>query len=830
MRIEGVLNYYDAWPPVLQDKQWSVEYSNYYPSLSGTVSYNSLPANPGELFRTEVRVIGSNVNANLGVVVGLPYSIAAPTIHVEYLSDDPNNPYGPLIVTPTSFPTVTFTETHTPMPGDDQKVGEEWNPGSEPVITWNRPQIVSSAEFYDPITNEFVIPQEAETYIRFTGLDEIEVSLEAKAINQYGEAVGGQSVRFQRVTPLTPVDHFQITTIPNEIEYGDTATIFVQAKDAEGNDVDFPYSQQLTIMAESAEYGHFEVQEVIVGRSLDGIVREQKGSSRLMRKHRRSITTGITVAQDSLFTFTYFNSLVGGLRYIADGKYPIIENNIRLKIAIPSNVNIAGRDSLKIQPNCSIVDVTPSEINPGDTAVVNVFMKKRDGTIQPFPKGTIFSIGILPGGEAFGHLEYNSEKANSFDSVFSLPIQFVADTVLTAPSVSLMLTGHPSGSTDQSVMRKQESKSTMSSGKNGKKYLQKTAEDMCDAGKAVVIEKVELIVIEKPVQDLLITNNEPPLMPENEVIKAQLKNFKRGGVTIQASLSVFWKRRGTEKGKVTSGIYPFPAVSVNNSEVALIHLDWPEVNEQIRGGDSVIVILEAETESGHYFKNIMVKPFAIKGTNPDKTTIRNKLASIAGSEMMGSYSLAHILQAICHHESGGTYQFKQDGLPVFGDPKGYGLMMPDPAADEMVWNWIENIKGGMIRYREKERFAKQYNTYLKTGNIDRFGKVMHPMTGPQKREHWYEIVVDEEKKLYKTGSYNNVPPLEGEQLLLDMLQSYNGGAYCQWVPLDKKDPDSGGIWKANPTKDENKNIYADIVFNILQKIANGQTNQIPHWN
>lgn len=376
MRMEGVLNYYDAWPPVLQGKQWSVEYSNYYPSLSGTVTYNSLPANPGELFRTEVRVFGSNVNVSLGVVVGVPYNIPPPSIHVEYLSDDPNNPYGPLIVTPTSLPTVTFSETHTPMPGDDQKVGEEWNPGSEPVVTWNRPPIVSSAEFYDPNTNEFIIPQDAESYVRFTGLDEIEVTLEARASNEYGEGVGGQSVRFQRAPPITPVDHFQVTVIPNVISHNDTSTIYIQAKDSDNNDIDFPYWEQLSIGVDSTDYGHFAILENMIGRSLDGTGKDVYRKIQALRKGKNIRDVNYSAPEDSMFSFMYFNSIVGGLIYIADGKNIDSQFTALFTIKQPTMNVTNGVGSIVLNPELSLdhfsITVDKDTLSNRDISIVTV--------------------------------------------------------------------------------------------------------------------------------------------------------------------------------------------------------------------------------------------------------------------------------------------------------------------------------------------------------------------------------------------------------------------------------------------------------------------------
>ena len=330
MRMEGVLNYYDAWPPVLQGKQWSVEYSNYYPSLSGTVTYNSLPANPGELFRTEVRVFGSNVNVSLGVVVGVPYNIPPPSIHVEYLSDDPNNPYGPLIVTPTSLPTVTFSETHTPMPGDDQKVGEEWNPGSEPVVTWNRPSIVSSAEFYDPNTNEFIIPQDAESYVRFTGLDEIEVNLEARASNEYGENIGGQSVRFKKVLPMPILDHFRLFFESDTISNGESNKIFLQAKDANDNDIDIPLFDEFTIVYDPVQYGRIFVDNQIIGKPV--LSKDVKKIQKLKNIHLLTPLTQALNSNSASITFSYGDAINGSLVYVADGVEPIQDTPIILRV------------------------------------------------------------------------------------------------------------------------------------------------------------------------------------------------------------------------------------------------------------------------------------------------------------------------------------------------------------------------------------------------------------------------------------------------------------------------------------------------------------------
>lgn len=158
---------------------------------------------------------------------------------------------------------------------------------------------------------------------------------------------------------------------------------------------------------------------------------------------------------------------------------------------------------------------------------------------------------------------------------------------------------------------------------------------------------------------------------------------------------------------------------------------------------------------------------SIRGRNPSKEVIRNRLNSIE-------------LQVTAFRESS-FRQFDADGQPLFGPPRGFGIMQIDtpPATSEQIWNWTANVDAGRALWELKARDAETYPSRVRAqGN-------------PAARD------------------------FVAAELRLETYQRYNGGAYWKWDPIAQQ-------WTKSPP-----NGYADASFELETEIQTGKTP--PGW-
>lgn len=157
-------------------------------------------------------------------------------------------------------------------------------------------------------------------------------------------------------------------------------------------------------------------------------------------------------------------------------------------------------------------------------------------------------------------------------------------------------------------------------------------------------------------------------------------------------------------------------------------------NGQVIGG-----ALTVEMEAGGV---AFLRTVYIKGTNPSLATLD---AYVAGLDDAKGY------EKILHHEAKAKQFINADGEPVVAFDKGYGmaqLTKPEPTY-EQVWNWKENVKGGLKLFHTKRNEAKSY--------LSTHGK----------------------------NSFSD------DQLQLETFSRYNGGVYHKWDAKEKK-------WVRNP--------------------------------
>jgi hypothetical protein len=306
-------------------------------------------------------------------------------------------------------------------------------------------------------------------------------------------------------------------------------------------------------------------------------------------------------------------------------------------------------------------------------------------------------------------------------------------------------------------------------------------------------EEPELVVI-YPTDNLLDRKDidRTPEMPDIGP-RAYLKNYSGGEVKFQWNLRVQWE--GPDGRKFDDS---FPGeTNAQNSDVSTWWVNWKEI---IRGGDEITLDVTATTGKDVYNKT--VNPgFKITGLNPSPSDIRSGL----GIEE----------QVIVYKESlPKWHHFINDGdFPIFGGPHGYGLMQLDKprATPEQVWNWKANRDEGQRRYNEKKNLAQSYSTRINDGrtwywkdeknNIREYNDPIKP--------HW---------DWYPHAYSNATTLIDGEELLKEAFQRYNGGVYWRWVPEVVWDKNSRGKWEKVTT-----GTYGDEAWNIYDGIVNHNT-------
>lgn len=154
----------------------------------------------------------------------------------------------------------------------------------------------------------------------------------------------------------------------------------------------------------------------------------------------------------------------------------------------------------------------------------------------------------------------------------------------------------------------------------------------------------------------------------------------------------------------------------------------------IQGGTLTVtarLFLYKEDNGSEFGAKDLVSIINIKGRNPTKASIRERLATVQ-------------LQVIAYKESR-FRQFGNDGMPLFGPPRGFGVMQIDtpPATARQIWDWHANVDAGVTLMAEKRQIAQSYLDHIRS-------------------EH------------------QEAPAWTAEQWSLELYCLYNGGHYWLW--------------------------------------------------
>jgi len=456
------------------------------------------------------------------------------------------------------------------------------------------------------------------------------------------------------------------------------------------------------------------------------------------------------------------------LSYIADGVLtPDSVQVIAIKVECPGDMSKKGYGRVvitKVKIGCPVVILSADHMNAGETLTVSVEKKLEDGvTIVPYPAGTLFTLNLEKGQE-YGTLIGSGGSGTSITT--TSPAQFIANSTIDGDSVFVTIYGAPGAG----------------GGKNTKSGATAKAQDepSCNPRANVVVDnnEPELVVLEKPIGDLSISADDPPVMPEGKLVRVQLRNYDKGQVDFTVDITINWKRND---GPLTTGFYQFKAAGTN-SEIVSIPLIWRNSNTAIRGGDIVDfkVIVNADKVYTDDEPNI----FRVKGFNPDKEVVKSKLTLQE--------------QVLAYLESSPKWtQFHDNGFPGFGADHGFGIMKVDPPSDdEQIWNWSANIAEGLDRFNnQKLTSARGYAKRIRLGTS---------------RKDKYPI------------AYENVTDLSEEEIYQDAVQLYNGGHFWRWEADEPENPKSTGIWVCEygiTSRDSKKHIPHGYKYHAVYAIV-----------
>jgi len=299
--------------------------------------------------------------------------------------------------------------------------------------------------------------------------------------------------------------------------------------------------------------------------------------------------------------------------------------------------------------------------------------------------------------------------------------------------------------------------------------------------------------------------NETPEMPNNLKVRFNGKDNETAKITIEIRYNIKYNYNGNE--------YSF------NDETTKYELKDVKANQdnnlsfdKIRGG-TVLLTCETKDNKGTF-------TFHIRGNNPSKSTVENYQST-------KGYSQYWFISAMTTHESSymqfdyvqkslslapideknaysGPYTSSkgQQGLPLYGGPRGFGLKQLDNwevngvkkyCSAEQRWNWKSNIDGSL------EVFD------VKVGNINSdYASWQTQVDNWNKSHKKNKITMDEQSfganKNTETFTYSDSPifpsliftgsaPVSGKHSFLDavLIRKYNGGAYLFQLKIPKSD-------------------------------------------
>ncbi len=602
------------------------------------------------------------------------------------------------------------------------------------------------------------------------------------------QAEGDGVIKTDSAHVLPFPDHFYIEAEPDTIDDSASTTIFAQAKNASDEDMDF--GGNIQILASPSGYGHLGYNPPPVPCSIERGLGSRKNttvnspsSDRTSSKKLQAAALAIkkfAASMDSVIVVDYPTANAGRLLYTADGIVPDSNTTITFTVTAVGKPSATGNGNVVIRAlGCPLVVFSADTINPGDTINVTVRKENDDGTITDYPSGTTFNIGIVSGGD-YGNLLANGELGSSFDNV-DVPIQFIANENNAADSVMVSMRATVNSGVSGSVSQNAKAlnkgiKKVSNVKKNGKKFLNDEG-GICNWFSNLFVKKIELVVLE-PLDNQLLQKviTDEPKMPQDMIVKAQLKNFDGNADFYVTIPDLDWYAPRTETDKVpqlvTTG---YIDGHKNGSGIVEIHFNemtYKDGGAVIRGGDRMNLEVKAVAKGKTYTKPI-TNPFKIIGSNPSLPAM---LAALNGLQY----------EAVACHESSFQQFNPSPGFPYQGrvDGRDMGIMQIHQYAgtqdDDVIWNWRANVEAGKNILDGLFSAATSYH------------------------EKW-----------------EGADTLDADQQLIEAYCEYNGGGGRTYWYWEKGDPTNNisGHWERAAEEDERTEAardYGEDVFDLYQ--------------
>lgn len=322
------------------------------------------------------------------------------------------------------------------------------------------------------------------------------------------------------------------------------------------------------------------------------------------------------------------------------------------------------------------------------------------------------------------------------------------------------------------------------------------------------------IVILQPVagaEDGHITHE--PLMP-TVTCQAQLQNYNGGQVTYNWIYSTGdTLLRKTLIGTLLTPLYTGIEITGETISTGSTISQWTvPFNGKFTGGKTILIVNATTSENITFSDTVYIN--SIIGDNP------------SASEVKGGLSLEQ--QVLVYMESRPKWkQFNDNtrdsynvhGNPIYGPPNGFGLMQIDtpPPTESELWNWKENLNAGIKLFSEKAAMAAGYANRVRLGRTwTKDTKLRwHPYDPVPFR--WYGEVSKTGKYIRQIPYYNARELKQGEELMKDSFQRYNGGVYWKWVPDIPGNSMCNGRWEKGTSSS-----YGNDAWKIYKEVTNGQ--------
>ncbi|WP_304130466.1 hypothetical protein [Ignavibacterium album] len=392
---------------------------------------------------------------------------------------------------------------------------------------------------------------------------------------------------------------------------------------------------------------------------------------------------------------------------------------------------------LTIKYDSLYVEISPTEIFPGDTA--DVIIKKRlpDGSLVDFDSSQSFEVATLEGC-VLGNILVEDSLSNYFYDVHQ-PIKFVvADTVNTDSALILLKVGL----VEQNLIGKEKVflETNCFSGYFQSQTYQNATATVGPPLKIVFPTKSDIMwITEQPQMPVIncIAKYNPlylrPIKYEWKFVvwkKYQRRDTRGNTICERISRSEFQGLSYSEGNGYTfwtvpfvvdSGYFYFKAVQNNQSKYypkpyygcnGAVNYWYDDNVEIFTGGDVFVELTAKDYQTGFVLAFLDSIPAGkILGKNPTIEDIDNYANSnkIKAIRIYESKSFHFTAQGLSPNL---WWPYNEIGWPVYGPPNGYGLMQLDnsPAATErQLWNWKANVDGGKAKLEKCYQDVYEYH-------------------------------------------------------------------------------------------------------------------------